>query len=573
MSILSKITTNTQLKNKINDKYINLTIHSQEYRVALSSKKVFKEFPSSKFIEKFSFGSCVVLKVSGPDCNDGVYIKVNGENLCNQLKLPKNFFYSSSSKDFTDSLLSHLQVSNTPKYAFDFQKLDSSYLEKLKKVSILELLILRDGLTEENIVKNRNAYDIFSSLNNYCGNSLIISLSPGTDQLKVSFMHSNQFYHLNIEDLNSPTDLDFLIHALSLHTSYKGEFDITENTSGIETYNKLTIESSEALANVAYKPNLENYEKPLENLLQNQPVGTLLFIQLARYEYWFKAEERIEKMLFSGLPDLDQRTAKSGGVKKILNFENVNLGLNQENVRASVRAYAEFYSLYQTGDKCYLDQDKISVPLKDDDNFHPYPSIRCLTKTKVPGNYHANFVVIGRRKYIAATGPNKKSISNFLSMIKQEKIKHVVNLDVYNAYHPTKIQKSKNGMTCIAKEESGSYIKYKLQMTDKTEFEMHALEWPDHIMISVSELHNYILKLSQAIDNKETILMYCEEGIGKTGTMILAYETKQDNLDSIEKVTSRLKTVRSQRTGAVQTKDQFELVLKYADYIKTYFAN
>lgn len=187
--------------------------------------------------------------------------------------------------------------------------------------------------------------------------------------------------------------------------------------------------------------------------------------------------------------------------------------------------------------------------------------------------------------FIATQGPTPHTVNIFWLMIFNQKSKNIVMLTNLiesgrikcNLYWPVGINKSRKygqvQVTLLSSENNQHFVhrRFKIELLNSEEepFEVdqyHYGKWADHGVPNTTDGIREILSKIQDADGPVTV--HCSAGIGRTGVFIairfLLQEIKDDtvtieDLDPVEMV----KIMRTQRTGVVQTDEQFVFILRF----------
>ncbi|XP_046334675.2 flocculation protein FLO11-like isoform X2 [Haliotis rufescens] len=204
---------------------------------------------------------------------------------------------------------------------------------------------------------------------------------------------------------------------------------------------------------------------------------------------------------------------------------------------------------------------------------------------------NANFITgygDKQRAYIAAQGPNPRSLADFWLMIWQEDVRCVVmltNLRENNRrkcekYWPDEGSRDSYGdvdVSCTCEDVTSTYVVRVLQAghhTKTTEtrriVQYHFTTWPDHGVPSAPSLVEFWQQVKEHKSTIRPLVVHCSAGVGRTGTFIgLDALMERCKVESTVNVFRRVSSVRGERMSTVQTRRQYtflHLVLLEALY-------
>ena len=249
-----------------------------------------------------------------------------------------------------------------------------------------------------------------------------------------------------------------------------------------------------------------------------------------------------------------------------------------------------------------LNEDEIieispTAALPDNINKNRYNDVLAIENTLVSSNSSSESEYINANhvwgrgskpecsRFIATQGPMAHTINTFWSMIFYQRSKTIVMLTNLfesgrfkcNLYWPVKTNSPHEygqvQVTLLSLENNQHFVhrRFKIELLNSEEepFEVdqyHYGKWADHGVPNTTDGIREILSKIQDADGPVTV--HCSAGIGRTGVFIairfLLQEIKDDtvtieDLDPVEMV----KIMRTQRTGVVQTDEQFVFILRF----------
>ncbi len=213
---------------------------------------------------------------------------------------------------------------------------------------------------------------------------------------------------------------------------------------------------------------------------------------------------------------------------------------------------------------------------------------------------NASFVRAGGRLFLACQGPlNQKGVSTaadiwsaalsnnsklLLSLgpdVEDFRVKFseeifldaVTELTVNTSFGKCVIQQTKRNMETKsfgrfdAKIITREYSITKEDGTVTTLKAIHLATWPDHGVVPPELLSGLVDSInSECKDSADSVTVHCSAGIGRTGTVICAYDTAKriERGETTIPLGGTVTEVRAQRLGSVQTPEQLALLASFA---------
>jgi len=187
---------------------------------------------------------------------------------------------------------------------------------------------------------------------------------------------------------------------------------------------------------------------------------------------------------------------------------------------------------------------------------------------------------LGSKTYIASQGPLKNTVDDFWKMVWEEKCDIIVmltkaqengRLKCHN-YWPEKLERY--GNLCVTLEsmnddpaliERTFKIKHETTHEERTIIHFQFVDWPDHGLPSCAiKFREMLHKVEDLHTNESPILVHCSAGIGRTGTfctvdyILKDLKRKEDLKNATINVPETVLRLRDERTGMVQTQEQYE---------------
>ena len=238
-------------------------------------------------------------------------------------------------------------------------------------------------------------------------------------------------------------------------------------------------------------------------------------------------------------------------------------------------SHSEWEKTFQTASKGYLNEKNRWL------NILANESTRVVVDGIQDGYINANFMLDG--KYISTQAPLYETISDFWSMIWQQKSAVIVML---TKYVEKKIQKAYPYFKeCGESEKCDNFIVTTAEIIKlpeititklyvsygqeiRTIYHIHYTEWPDFGIPNSTECMRTLVKLtdkyhiiSKLSDLNGPIICHCSAGVGRTGTFIAIHNaiTHLNNGISVNKINiSQIVTkMRNERNGMVQVANQY----------------
>eukprot|EP01103_Thecamoeba_quadrilineata_P018031 TRINITY_DN6659_c0_g1_i1.p1 TRINITY_DN6659_c0_g1~~TRINITY_DN6659_c0_g1_i1.p1 ORF type:complete len:313 (-),score=31.94 TRINITY_DN6659_c0_g1_i1:47-985(-) len=221
-----------------------------------------------------------------------------------------------------------------------------------------------------------------------------------------------------------------------------------------------------------------------------------------------------------------------------------------------------------------------------------YPDVLALEKTRVhlkklnsEGSDYINANYLLHRQYISCQAPLSNTFSDFWRMIWEQNTTIIVMLTRLtecgrikaNTYWPPTLNgSSKFGdISVIFSDESQTdyYIlrTFKLSINDeevRSVHQFHFQDWPDfgvprttRGIRSLCSQMNSVIATSNSIQHP--IVIHCSAGIGRSGSFIaIHYIISRMDKNMNYNVLATAKKMRRQRTGMIQTEEQYRFILQ-----------
>jgi atypical dual specificity phosphatase len=97
-----------------------------------------------------------------------------------------------------------------------------------------------------------------------------------------------------------------------------------------------------------------------------------------------------------------------------------------------------------------------------------------------------------------------------------------------------------------------------------TNLEYLHLKVEDYGAPSLEQLDNTVDYIKKQIDSNKPVMVHCDAGKGRTGTILAAYLVEEENLNAVQAI----KKIRSLRPGSVQSEMQEKCIEAYEQFLK-----
>ncbi|XP_061180601.1 receptor-type tyrosine-protein phosphatase mu-like [Saccostrea echinata] len=184
------------------------------------------------------------------------------------------------------------------------------------------------------------------------------------------------------------------------------------------------------------------------------------------------------------------------------------------------------------------------------------------------------------RRYIAAQGPRKNTLADFIKMIWQENIECIImftNL-VENGknkcakYWPDKEKSVNIGKCTLSHLEETAYAFYTVRMFSFQKKDSHDIRiitqfhytaWPDHSTPEEIGLVQFQRTVTKRYESGAPLLVHCSAGVGRTGTFIALDSLLEQGKEMGRiNVFEFVKQMREDRMSMVQTLEQYVFLHK-----------
>jgi protein tyrosine phosphatase len=207
---------------------------------------------------------------------------------------------------------------------------------------------------------------------------------------------------------------------------------------------------------------------------------------------------------------------------------------------------------------------------------------------------NASFVDGYRRRgaFIVTQAPLKATVNDFWKMIWEQDCYSIVMLtpleeeekEMCHRYWPTSEKQQYGSITVEVNEEtdSGDYVIRQMTVTEsqatRVVTQFHYTNWLEYgspdTPSDILDMINQLQKWQQATGD-EVITIHCNDGVGRSGAFCGLFTLiETTNMESVIDFFHKVKAMRIQRPGMVQTVDQYmfmhEVILAYLDSFQTY---
>ena len=245
------------------------------------------------------------------------------------------------------------------------------------------------------------------------------------------------------------------------------------------------------------------------------------------------------------------------------------------------------YEWEQLAELCYSSSSTY-ITAQENQSANRYPNILAMDSTRVRlsnGQYiNANYVeILEGYKCIATQAPMLHTVDNFWHMVFENEISAIVMLTKLvensrvkataywpsaNYMHTTTDQKLTIKLLSDQVVTPTIFIR-NVEVSDGTRSKVvkhiHFTGWPD---FGVPDNYNDILAVvDMVLDSSGFPVVHCSAGVGRAGTFLalLIYNKAQREKINV-KVPQIIGRLREQRTGSVQTKEQFCFIYSCIQY-------
>ncbi|XP_061170429.1 receptor-type tyrosine-protein phosphatase mu-like [Saccostrea echinata] len=236
--------------------------------------------------------------------------------------------------------------------------------------------------------------------------------------------------------------------------------------------------------------------------------------------------------------------------------------------------------------KCLTAQKKENVIKNRFKTTFPYEHSRIVLGEKwdeIDNDYiNANFIkdYKSKRRYIAAQGPRKNTMADFIKMIWQENIECIIMLTnlVENGknkcakYWPNKEKSVNIGQCTLSHLEETAYAFYTVRMFSFQKKDSHDIRivtqfhytaWRDHGTPEEIELVQFRRAVTKRYESGSPLLVHCSAGVGRTGTFIALDSLLEQGKEMGRiNVFEFVKQMREDRMSMVQTLEQYVFLHK-----------
>ncbi|XP_013778053.1 tyrosine-protein phosphatase non-receptor type 11-like isoform X2 [Limulus polyphemus] len=287
--------------------------------------------------------------------------------------------------------------------------------------------------------------------------------------------------------------------------------------------------------------------------------------------------------------------------------------LSKENIQSSKAGFWEEFEYLQQQECKHLYSRKEGQRPENRaknryKNILPFDHTRVILRDEDPnvvGSDYVNANIIqaeddgspdnGKKYYIATQGCLANTAEDFWRMVIQENTRVVVmttkeverGKNKCYRYWPEEGQEKVWGkitVKSLAESSTADYTLREFQVSKEdqcksiTIYQYHFTAWPDHGVPSdpgcvLNFLHD-VNRRQDSIPDAGPIVVHCSAGIGRTGTFIvidmIVDQIRKQGLDCEIDIQRTIQTVRSRRSGMVQTEAQYKFVyLAVQHYIDT----
>ncbi|XP_052087518.1 receptor-type tyrosine-protein phosphatase T-like [Mytilus californianus] len=217
----------------------------------------------------------------------------------------------------------------------------------------------------------------------------------------------------------------------------------------------------------------------------------------------------------------------------------------------------------------------------------PYDHSRVILKGNTKQEYiNASYIdnYEHKKAYIAAQGPKRITVKDFLHMIWQENVEKIVMVTQLienekkkcESYWPESVSEPlvvNNFKVTMTEERKYTFYVYRLltlslknvtNVEERKIHHFHFIQWPDHGVPDSIKLVDFYRKVkNEKCHQSGPMVVHCSAGIGRTGTFIAIDELYQHGTKiGYVNVMEYIEMMRKDRMNMVQTYEQYETVFE-----------
>ncbi|MBI2706842.1 MAG: hypothetical protein HYX35_00765 [Proteobacteria bacterium] len=201
------------------------------------------------------------------------------------------------------------------------------------------------------------------------------------------------------------------------------------------------------------------------------------------------------------------------------------------------------------------------------------PHLIAFAYNNTDASYNSDTVILNGLKFLALEAPSKASIENFLNLMQNFQVTHLVRLTpaAEGGHEKSYPYWQGNVETNASTQESFLKIPLESEESEPLAYKLRYVwtnEWKDHASGSADELLSLILQARKGHTPSSLIAVHCHSGVARTGTFIAGFILLNDIDQQIAKgVKPADVKVSIEKTVAQLSLQRFYMVGKPAQYL------